>query len=82
MGDNNGGGEAVVGRTTSDVAGAAVGRNDSGGYGVRSFIATSTAGSAIGVLGQVELAGNRWPFSLYLFRFPSLTRKWQYINLN
>ncbi|MGN7822898.1 hypothetical protein ACTJJB_22450 [Chitinophaga sp. 22536] len=54
VGDNNGGGEAVVGRTTSDVAGAAVGRNDSGGYGVRSFIATSTAGAAIGVLGQAD----------------------------
>lgn len=55
VGDNNGGGEAVVGRTTSDIAGAVVGRNDGGGYGVRGFIATSTAGTAVGVLGQVGL---------------------------
>jgi hypothetical protein len=55
VGDNNGGGEAVVGRTTSDIAGAVVGRNDGGGYGVRGFIATSTAGTGIGVYGQVGL---------------------------
>jgi hypothetical protein len=55
VGDNNGGGEAVVGRTTSDIAGAVVGRNDGGGYGVRGFIATNTANTAVGVLGQVGL---------------------------
>lgn len=55
VGDNNGHGEAVVGRTTSDIAGAVVGRNDGGGYGVRGFIATSTSGTGIGVLGQVGL---------------------------
>ncbi|WP_341834903.1 hypothetical protein WJU16_18345 [Chitinophaga pollutisoli] len=55
VGDNNGGGEAVVGRTTSDIAGAVVGRNDGGGYGVRGFIATNTSGTAVGVLGQVGL---------------------------
>jgi hypothetical protein len=55
VGDNNGAGEAVVGRTTSDIAGAVVGRNDGGGYGVRGFIATSTSGTGIGVLGQVGL---------------------------
>ncbi|RZS75200.1 beta strand repeat-containing protein [Pseudobacter ginsenosidimutans] len=55
IGDNNGGGEAVVGRTTSDIAGAVVGRNDGGGYGVRGFIATNTASTAVGVLGQVGL---------------------------
>jgi hypothetical protein len=53
VGDNNGGGEAVVGRTTSDVAGAVVGRNDGGGYGVRGFVATNTANTGVGVLGQV-----------------------------
>ncbi|WP_298709233.1 hypothetical protein [uncultured Chitinophaga sp.] len=58
VGDNNGGGEAVVGRTTSDIAGAVVGRNDGGGYGVRGFIATNTAGSGVGVLGQVGLNGS------------------------
>lgn len=55
VGDNNGGGEAVVGRTTSDIAGAVVGRNDGGGYGVRGFISTSTTGTGIGVYGQVGL---------------------------
>ncbi|MGN6293452.1 MAG: beta strand repeat-containing protein [Chitinophagaceae bacterium] len=55
VGDNNGGGEAVVGRATSDIAGAVVGRNDGGGYGVRGFIATNAAGTAVGVLGQVGL---------------------------
>ncbi|MGE7778300.1 beta strand repeat-containing protein [Chitinophaga sp. NPDC101104] len=55
VGDNNGGGEAVVGRTTSDIAGAVVGRNDGGGYGVRGFIATNTSNTGIGVLGQVGL---------------------------
>ncbi|MGN6417867.1 MAG: beta strand repeat-containing protein [Pseudobacter sp.] len=55
VGDNNGGGEAVVGRTTSDIAGAVVGRNDGGGYGVRGFIATSTANTGAGVLGQVGI---------------------------
>lgn len=55
IGDNNGAGEAVVGRTTSDIAGAVVGRNDGGGYGVRGFIATNTANTGVGVLGQVGL---------------------------
>ncbi|WP_213277644.1 beta strand repeat-containing protein [Chryseobacterium indologenes] len=55
VGDNNGGGEAVVGRTTSDIAGAVVGRNDGGGYGVRGFVATNTSGTGIGVYGQVGL---------------------------
>ncbi|GAB0154921.1 hypothetical protein CHRYSEOSP005_01810 [Chryseobacterium sp. Alg-005] len=55
VGDNNGGGEAVVGRTTSDIAGSVVGRNDGGGYGVRGFVATSAAGTGIGVLGQIGL---------------------------
>ncbi|MBW8684307.1 collagen-like domain-containing protein [Chitinophaga rhizophila] len=55
VGDNNGAGEAIVGRTTSDIAGAVVGRNDGGGYGVRGFIATSTANTGVGVLGQVGL---------------------------
>lgn len=55
VGDNNGGGEAVVGRTTSDIAGAVVGRNDGGGYGVRGFVATDNTGTAIGVLGQIGL---------------------------
>src|SRR5690606_11662849 len=55
VGDNKGGGEAVVGRTTSDIAGAVGGRNDGGGYGVRGFVATNTAGTAVGVLGQVGL---------------------------
>src|ERR1044072_1655496 len=47
--------EAVVGRTTSDIAGAVVGRNDGGGYGVRGFIATNNSGTGIGVYGQVGL---------------------------
>ena len=55
VGDNNGGGEAVVGRATSDIAGAVVGRNDGGGYGVRGFVATNTSGTGIGVYGQVGL---------------------------
>ncbi|HEY8954287.1 hypothetical protein [Chitinophaga sp.] len=55
VGDNNGGGEAVVGRTTSDIAGSVVGRNDGGGYGVRGFIATNTSNTGIGVYGQVGL---------------------------
>src|SRR5690606_41829286 len=58
VGDNKGGGEAVVGRTTSDIAGAVGGRNDGGGYGVRGFVATNTAGTAVGVLGQVGLNGS------------------------
>lgn len=55
IGDNNDGGEAVVGRTTSDIAGAVVGRNDGGAYGVRGFVATNTSGTAVGVLGQIGL---------------------------
>jgi hypothetical protein len=55
VGDNNAGGEAVVGRTNSDIAGAVVGRNDGGGYGVRGFVSTNTTGNAIGVFGQVGL---------------------------
>ncbi|TDU31074.1 collagen triple helix repeat protein [Panacagrimonas perspica] len=51
--DNTGGGEAMVGRTTSDIAGAVVGRNDGGGSGVRGFIASDTSGTGVGVLGQV-----------------------------
>ncbi|MBO9633998.1 MAG: hypothetical protein J7578_12860 [Chitinophagaceae bacterium] len=58
VGDNNGGGEAVVGRTTSDIAGSVVGRNDGGGYGVRGFIATNNSGTGIGVYGQVGLGGS------------------------
>lgn len=55
IGDNNGGGEAVVGRANSDIAGAVVGRNDGGGYGVRGFVTTNTSGTAVGVFGQVGL---------------------------
>jgi len=52
---NNAGGEANVGITNSNIAGAVVGRNDGGGYGVRGFIATNATGTAIGVLGQIGL---------------------------
>ncbi|WP_349314888.1 hypothetical protein [Chitinophaga sp. MM2321] len=58
IGNNNGGGEAVVGRTISDIAGAVVGRNDGGGYGVRGFVATNNTGTAIGVFGQIGLSGS------------------------
>ncbi len=58
VGDNNGAGEAVVGRTNSDIAGAVVGRNDGGGYGVRGFVATNNSGNAVGVFGQIGLAGS------------------------
>jgi len=54
IGDNSGGGEAVVGRTNSDTAGAVVGRNDGDGYGVRGFTAV---GAGIGVLGQGGISG-------------------------
>ncbi len=54
IGDNSAGGEAVVGRTTSDIAGAVVGRNDGEGYGVRGFVTTS---AGIGVLGQGGISG-------------------------
>lgn len=48
----------MVGRTTSNVAGAVVGRNDGGGYGVRGFVANNTSGTAIGVYGQVGLSNS------------------------
>ena len=49
LGDNSGGGEAVVGRTNGAVGvGAVVGRNDGAGYGVRGF----NTSNGIGVLGQ------------------------------
>lgn len=44
IGDNSGGGEAVVGRTTSNIAGAVVGRNDGTGYGVRGFVTSGGEG--------------------------------------
>lgn len=53
IGDNNGGGEAIVGRNTSNIAGAVVGRNDGGGYGVHGFIGSDTSGTAIAVYGRV-----------------------------
>ncbi len=59
VGDNNGGGEAVVGRTTSGIAGAVVGRNDGGGYGVHGFVATDTTGTGIGVYGRVGLSNSK-----------------------
>jgi len=55
LGDNNGGGEAVVGRTTSAVAGAVVGRNDGANAGVRGF---TTASGGMGVLGQGGSGGS------------------------
>jgi hypothetical protein len=58
IGNNNGGGEAVVGLAISDIAGAVVGRNDGGGYGVRGFVATNATGTGIGVFGQVGLSGS------------------------
>ncbi|WP_435353216.1 beta strand repeat-containing protein [Emticicia sp. SJ17W-69] len=62
IGDNGGGGEAVVGRAShSDPnrdgggVGAVVGRNDMmNGYGVRGFV---TRSGAIGVLGQAGISG-------------------------
>ncbi len=55
LGDNNGGGEAVVGRTSGGVGvGAVVGRNDGAGSGVRGF----NMSSGIGVLGQAGLFGS------------------------
>lgn len=56
LGDNGGGGEAVVGRASA-VAGVAavVGRNDGAGYGVRGF---STGSGGIGVVGQAGFACN------------------------
>ncbi len=59
VGDNNGGGEAVVGRNTSNVGGAVVGRNDGGGYGVHGFIATNTTGTGIGVYGRVGINSSK-----------------------
>lgn len=56
--DNNGSGEAVVGRNTSDIAGAVVGRNDGGAYGVHGFIANNTTGTGIGVYGRVGVSGS------------------------
>jgi len=58
LGSNTGAGEAVVGLATSDIAGAVVGRNDGGGYGVRGFVATNTSGNGIGVFGQIGLSGS------------------------
>lgn len=58
IGDNTGGGEAIVGRNTSDIAGAVVGRNDGGGYGVHGFIGTSTSSTGIGVYGRVGVGGS------------------------
>ncbi|MFT3933998.1 MAG: hypothetical protein QM726_10315 [Chitinophagaceae bacterium] len=60
VGDNTGGGEAVVGRATSKTTptGAVVGRNDGPGYGVYGFAATNTAGTAIGVLGRVGISSS------------------------
>lgn len=63
IGDNSGGGEAVVGRVTfpsdpnknGNGVGAVVGRNDlMNGYGVRGFV---TKSGAIGVLGQAGISG-------------------------
>jgi hypothetical protein len=54
LGDNSGGGEAVVGRTSGGTGvGAVVGRSDGAGYGVRGFN-TSTG---IGVFGQAGVSG-------------------------
>lgn len=58
LGDNNAGGEAVTGRTTSvspTATGAVVGRNDGPGYGVYGFVATDASGAGIGVLGRVGI---------------------------
>ena len=56
LGDNGGGGEAVVGRTVAVAGvGAVVGRNDGAGYGVRGF---STGSGGIGVVGQAGFACN------------------------
>lgn len=55
VGDNTGGGEAVVGRADTDLSGAVVGRNEGGGSGVRGFISSDTSGTAVGVLGQVGI---------------------------
>ena len=55
IGDNNGSGEAVVGRSRGGAGiGSVVGRNDSSGAGVRGF-STSTG---IGVLGQAGIKGS------------------------
>lgn len=58
IGDNNGGGEAIVGRTTSNIAGAVVGRNDGGGYGVHGFIGSDTSGKGVGVYGRIGVGGS------------------------
>jgi len=61
LGDNNSGGEAVTGRTSSvsgTPTGAVVGRNDGPGYGVYGFIATNTSGTGIGILGRVGISGS------------------------
>jgi hypothetical protein len=55
VGDNTGGGEAVVGKSRGgDGIGAVVGRNDSSGYGVRGF----STRTGIGVLGQAGVSGS------------------------
>jgi hypothetical protein len=56
LGDNGGGGEAVVGRSAAVAGVAAVtGRNDGSGYGVKGF---STGSGGIGVVGQAGFACN------------------------
>jgi len=61
LGDNNNGGEAVTGRTSSSgtPTGAVVGRNDGPGYGVSGFVATDASGAGIGVLGRVGVGGSK-----------------------
>jgi hypothetical protein len=61
VGDNFGGGEAIVGRTTSDIGAAVVGRNNGGYAGVRGF----SVGSGPGVLGQGGIQGSTGSAGLF-----------------
>lgn len=58
IGDNTGGGEAVVGLANTSLSGAVVGRNDGAGSGVRGFVAGDTSGNGIGVHGQIGIGGS------------------------
>jgi hypothetical protein len=54
---NNNPGEVIVGINNNNLAGAVVGRNNGGGYGVRGFVAGNTDGTGVGVLGQAGATG-------------------------